>query len=175
MLATLKSPACYHRAGSCWCSSPTTLPATDSLSPDLTKVLSARDFPDQITDEVLYMRGWELFVLTQPPPRDSSYSESDILARWMTGINGLEWLSELVTQGRAQDLGGEGYPCSYSIAAGVLAEALSKGIPKNHGPEIIGDDYVMPAGWAGSGRIDLPRLQALEPTQILSIEAWDQS
>lgn len=143
--------------------------------PGLHGTLSTGHLSDQITDEGLPMLGWEFFVLIQQPPPEGAYPQHLILARWMTGTNGIDWLNELVSKDKAQSHGGCGYPNRYSVAAGVLAEALSNGVPRYNGPMVIGDDYVMPAGWTGSSEIDLPRLQALDATMILFIEVWDQS
>ena len=115
------------------------------------------------------MLGWEVFVF-----RDSSAKREDIIVRWMTSIFGLDWLDELVKDGRATDLGGDGYPNRYEISAGALLLILSKGLPANSSPLVIGDDYVLPEGWSG----DITWCQdpaTCEHSDTLFLEVWDQS
>jgi hypothetical protein len=116
------------------------------------------------------MLGWEFFVKRQ---RDSH--ESPALAAWQAGLDGLDWLEALVSKGVANDLGGDGYPLRYLVPAGTMTALLAEGVPKGGGQLVLGDDYVQPPGWIGRTRIDMTRLQAIDPSEILLVEAWDQS
>ena len=107
--------------------------------------------------------------------RKSDAPEARALATWQTGINGMDWLEELVAKGIGADLGGNGYPNTYEMPAGVMLAILANGIPKHGGPTVAGDDYVLPRGWTGNASIDLERLRSMEPSEILIVEAWDQS
>jgi hypothetical protein len=40
---------------------------------------------------------------------------------------------------------------------------------------IIGDGYVMPAGWKGNIVMHQDKIDACPPDQVLTIEVWDQS
>lgn len=122
------------------------------------------------------MLGWEFFVMRQEDARSRKPGDPDIsLARWMAGLGGDQWLHDLIAQGKATNFEGNGYPKSSLVSAGALADVLGKGLPQHKGPLVIGDDYVMPGGWRGDAVIDLDRLRALDPHEILLVEAWDQS
>lgn len=117
------------------------------------------------------MLGWEFFVTRKGEEEE----EGPALVSWMAGLSGRDWLKDLVREGMATDLGGNGYPCRYLIPVKHLRDALAKGIPSGGGPLVIGDDYAMPAGWHGAIKVDLPRLRALDADEELLVEAWDQS
>ena len=115
------------------------------------------------------MLGWEVFAF-----RSSSAKREDLIVHWMTSVFGLDWLDRLVKDGKATDLGGDGYPNRYKIPAGVLIPILSKGLPANSSPLVIGDDYVLPEGWSGcvTWRQD-PATCGASDTLFLGV--WDQS
>ena len=102
------------------------------------------------------MLGWQVIIS----------KGDDTLCSWSTGIGGLEWLDELVKEGKAQDQGGNGYPNLYSAKAKEILTVLSEGAPKYSGPTVIGDDYI---------KIDRSKLNNCSPDDQLTIEAWDQS
>jgi hypothetical protein len=124
------------------------------------------------------MLGWEFYVIRQADvdhhDREAEASRLS-LATWRAGLGGTRWLNDLVTRGVAFDRGGTGYPHRYEVRAGVLLAAISHGIPKHTGPLVIGDDYVTPPGWMDDVRIDADTLRALDPHEVLVVEAWDQS
>lgn len=101
--------------------------------------------------------------------------EDLLFATWMTGFRGLDWIEALVKQGRAVDLGGDGYPFKYSATAAVLLPLLATGIPQSGGPLVIGDDYALSAGWAGDVKLDQAKVSQCSPHETLVIVAWDQS
>ena len=124
------------------------------------------------------MLGWQVYI-NRRPTRDEFASESSLndetlLATWVTGINGLDWLRALVKSGQASDLGGTGYPHSYTAEAKVLLPLIAS-LPKKHsGPIVIGDDYVHLGGFNESIKIHQARIDACPVDEVLSIEAWDQ-
>jgi hypothetical protein len=61
------------------------------------------------------------------------------------------------------------------LTVAALLSTLRAGTPKGTGSAVIGDDYYLPAGWTGANRIELELLQAADPTELLLVEAWDQS
>ena len=66
------------------------------------------------------MLGWEVFVFRMTDDSPQSDPEELLIANWMTGPFGLQWIDKLVEEQRAVLLGGIGYPLKYSIATGVL-------------------------------------------------------
>lgn len=122
------------------------------------------------------MLGWEFFITRQGEERPWLKGREDSsFARWKAGLGGDNWIRNLVEIGIATDLGGSGYPNSYLVSASAICKILGGGLPKHDGPLVIGDDYVMPGGWRGDGFVDIDRLRALDPGEMLLVEAWDQS
>jgi hypothetical protein len=121
------------------------------------------------------MLGWDVMVFRKIPRPQPEKAEELLLARWATGVFGLKWLDDLVRSNRAVDLGGNGYPSRYSIAAGVLLPVISRGLPANSSPLVVGEDYSLPPGWNGKLEIDAEKFSACPSEEQLIIEAWDQS
>ena len=97
-----------------------------------------------------------------------------LLTKWSSGgFHGLDWIENLVSEAKAEDLGGNGYPLYYKAKAQFILEALALDVPKNKGQTIIGDDYVMPSDWRSD--IDTSKIAKCDPDQQLIIEAWDLS
>jgi hypothetical protein len=111
--------------------------------------------------------GWEVFVTRQGS--DAS------VANWKTSVFGLTWLDQLVEENRAVDLGGNGYPNRYSVAARVLLPIITGTLPANASPLVVGEDYVMPAGWSGVAELNAHNVAACHPDEQLLVEVWDQS
>ncbi len=116
------------------------------------------------------MLGWEFFVT-----RQADAKASPALASWQASLGGLAWLENLVSKGMAIDLGGNGYPCRYVVAAGTITAMLAHGLPKHDGPPVFGSDYYLPNGWTGNAQVDMARLRSIDPNELLLVEAWDQS
>ena len=114
------------------------------------------------------MLGWEVFVYRPISP-------DVFIARWMTGVFGLKWLDQLVMNNKAIDLGGNGYPNKYAVAAGVLLPMIKAGLPANDSPLVIGEDYVLPAGWSGDIVWNHQEVLACQGSDQLLLEVWDQS
>ncbi len=112
------------------------------------------------------MLGWEIFVF-------SVADKSSSIANWMTGMSGLHWIDELVREGNAIDLGGNGYPCRYSITAGAMLSIVQAGLAPDNSPSVLSDDHVLLRGWNGDAF--LAKLAGYCADEILIIEAWDQS
>ncbi|MBM3980781.1 MAG: hypothetical protein FJ304_10940 [Planctomycetes bacterium] len=122
------------------------------------------------------MLGWGINVWRQTDQRGTpAHLRRGFIAAWEAGLGGLEWLDALVAAGRAEDLGGSGYPNTYTLTAGVLAEVLSAGVPSHTGPDVIGDDYVLPGGWTGPLHLERATFAECSPDEVLVLEAWDLS
>ncbi|MDD5070431.1 MAG: hypothetical protein PHV17_06845 [Candidatus Omnitrophica bacterium] len=120
------------------------------------------------------MLGWSVAVFKKGD-EGSSWSENLYLARWGTGLLGLNWLDELVKENKAVDLGGDGYPYSYSVTAGILLPILKSGLPKHNTPPVIGDDYTLPEGWSSGVVLYEDKFLDCTVDQVLIVEAWDLS
>jgi len=122
------------------------------------------------------MLGWEIFIhRNQPGETPGSPTREVFLGSWMVGLNGLDWLTKLVSEGRAADLGGNGYPERFSISARELRAALANGPPRPKGPDVTGDDYFLPGDWVGRLKMNFEKFAECPDDEQLSVEAWDQS
>lgn len=123
------------------------------------------------------MIGW-WFVVAQETPEARAKTvdrKAAVLATWETSVSGTDWLNKLTKEGRATQLTFDGYPNRYTAAASEVLPLIAGGPPAHSGPEIIGDDYVMPGNWTGKVTLHHDKIAACLPDQILTIEAWDQS
>ena len=113
------------------------------------------------------MLGWQISVNQEPDA---------LIASWCVGIGGLDWLDELVKQGLAQDLGGNGYPCKYSAKAEVILPKIILSPPINENAKpTLGDDYIIDTKDSWDVKIKKELVMCCKPTEILIIEAWDLS
>ena len=124
------------------------------------------------------MLGYEIFVyrmdLIEMPEKPAS-KDPALLAHWTVGLGGLDWLRELVRQGKAEFEGNSGYPERFIVAAKYILPVLKAGVPRARSPLVIGDDYVMPPNWIGDAVLHEDRIAACPAEQLLRIDAWDQS
>jgi hypothetical protein len=117
------------------------------------------------------MLGWEVIVQKESDINQAGQS----LMSWTTGLGGLSWLDELVKQGLAQDLGGNGYPNKYSGQASIVLPKIVPVLPNYEGKFVIGDDYVLEGGENWAIKINQPKIDTCKPEELLIIEAWDGS
>ena len=62
----------------------------------------------------------------------STKNEEKALVTWTSGgFGGLDWINNLVSKAKAEDLGGNGYPFYYKVQAQFLLEALLRDTSKN--------------------------------------------
>lgn len=124
------------------------------------------------------MIGWFIVVATKAREERSSDSEGEacVLASWEASVEGLDWLDVLAAKGDAVKLRSGGYPNLYRASAGPVLDLLRNGPPPaTRGMPVIGDDYVMPAGWLGEVKLHADRMKLCSRDQQLVIEAWDLS
>jgi hypothetical protein len=101
-------------------------------------------------------------------------NDNETLATWTAGgFGGLDWIDNLVSEAKAEDLGGNGYPLYYKAKAQFILEALTLDVPKNKEQTIMDDENVMSSDWRS--KIDTSAIAKLKPNQQLIIEAWDLS
>ena len=124
------------------------------------------------------MIGFEIFVYRADLVTDPNATwpeEKALLIRWLVGgLGGLRWIDDLVKEGKAVDLGGNGYPLRYTALAKDFLPRIASGIPKPGGGPIIGEDYYLPANWIGKPAIT-KEFACCPAEQLLLINAWDQS
>jgi hypothetical protein len=124
----------------------------------------------------VFMIGYSISVYEFVEGMDitSISNDNEALATWTSGgFGGLDWIDNLVSESKAEHLGGNGYPDYYKVKAQVVLQALSSETPKNKGQTIIDDENVMSADWRS--KIDTSEIAKVKPNQQLLIEAWDLS
>ena len=108
--------------------------------------------------------GWDISVYRQRDgdvsPAKAHVPAGPLLAEWHTG--GLDWLDELVKTGKAIDLGGDGYPVTYT----VIAECVI--------PHIVKEDEFSHKLF-GKPATDRVALAQCHLNEWLVVEAWDSS
>ena len=101
-------------------------------------------------------------------------NDNEALATWTSaGFDGLDWIDNLVSEAKAEDLGGNGYPLYYKAQAQVILRTFALGTPKNERQTIMDDENVMTSDWRS--KIDTSAIAKLKPNQQVIIEAWDLS
>ena len=114
------------------------------------------------------MLGWEIFVERE---RDGV-----TLAAWTVGIDGLNWIHHLESQGLAVAVQQNGYPSKYIVKAQDVLPLLRLGaVPPHDSPEVLGDDYVLPPKFSAKYLLNESELDNCRPEDKIVIDAWDQS
>ncbi len=99
----------------------------------------------------------------------------DALAIWQTGLGGVEWLDDLVKQGSAIDLGGNGYPTWYTAKAKHLLPFISANPPLARNTWVYEPNDVLLPAWHGKTKIDSSAIALCRDDEWLVVEAWDES
>jgi hypothetical protein len=124
------------------------------------------------------MIGWWILVIAQTPEEraagDDGVKES-VLAKWEASLAGIDWIDALVKTGKAAQVLAGGYPSRYRAVAADVLPQIANGPPAHSGPTVFGDDYVMPGDWSGNVTMHRDRIERCPPSQMLTIEVWDQS
>ena len=127
------------------------------------------------------MLGWQIYINRSPSREgkeaiEDSLTNETLLATWLTGLNGCDWIKQLVKEGKAKDLGSYGgYPHSYSAKAEHIIPLILSLKPKTKGATVIGDDYFYIGGFNSEIKLFDDRIKVCPLDEELSIEAWDQS
>ncbi|MSR09954.1 MAG: hypothetical protein EXR82_10650 [Gammaproteobacteria bacterium] len=122
------------------------------------------------------MLGWQIFVCRQVDggsvPATPESETHRALLYWDEGLFGLGWLKALAKSGAAIDLGGNGYPWSFTAQASVIRAHWPGPGPGSEGPWDIGPETCRETGEPvapGALLADCPA------DEWLKIDAWDQS
>lgn len=122
------------------------------------------------------MLGWLIVISSDDGDEPAKLDGVRTLASWRCSMGGLDWIERLIEQGLATFESGNWHPTRYrSTAAVVLPLIGDERPPKHRGFEVVGDNYVVPAGWTGDFIRQAERIAACLPNDPVVIEAWDQS
>lgn len=114
------------------------------------------------------MLGWQFFVMHR--------EGETAFASWFSGLGGAQWIRNLAAEGKATVTAEGGYPTRFQTPAKNLMGFLKAGRPPaGHRKFVIGDDYIDSGSESWGIKIDEKEIDALNPEDILTIEAWDQS
>jgi hypothetical protein len=121
--------------------------------------------------------GWFIIVRRAGSPEGLRATvDTNVLATWETSLGGLDWLEDLERKGQATCMSRNGYPTRFTVVADAVLPMLRLGRPPRHsGIEVIGDDYITPAGWSGELKFHVERIGECPSDDPLTIDAWDQS
>ncbi len=125
------------------------------------------------------MLGWGIAVYHLADgganPATSKSQLGTRIAVWQTWIYGLDWINKLVSEGKAINLGGNGYPVLYTAKAEHLIPPILSGPPL--AKEIWGFDHgdILLEGWEGKTVINQEEVEKCRPDEWLMFEAFDES
>ncbi|MEW6129599.1 MAG: hypothetical protein AB1757_21340 [Acidobacteriota bacterium] len=126
------------------------------------------------------MLGWLVMVYrlagddaAMPATRASKSGER--LAVWQTGMNGLDWVYDLVTEGQAINLGGDGYPCLFTAKAEYILPHISDEPPDARRFWVVQAGDIITENWLGQTVLNHEAINACPSSEWLLIEAWDES
>jgi hypothetical protein len=123
------------------------------------------------------MLGWNISVyrLEQGAVRATTKTPTGVrLAVWQTGLDGLDWIDELVKEGKAMNLGGNGYPCRFTGTAEHLIPHFVNGISEAHSPFSFEGSGMLMEGWEAKTTINQKAIAACRPDEWLLLLAWDK-
>jgi len=125
------------------------------------------------------MLGWNISVYKQDNDGSSqatTKSSTGIrLAVWQTGLEGLNWIEELVKTGKVISLGGGGYPSRYTATAENLIPQIIDKPPMANKAWVRNENDIIIEGWEGKTVINRKDATDCRPNEWLLIEAWDES
>jgi hypothetical protein len=125
------------------------------------------------------MLGWHISIYRQTDegasPASAKSPGGTRIAVWQASLDALEWLNELVKAGRAIDLGGNGYPCRYTVTAEYLIPCIVDKPPGARNTWVCGASDVLTEKWEGRTVVDRAAVAACRPDEWLLVEAWDES
>src|SRR5687768_16772212 len=125
------------------------------------------------------MLGWNISVYRLMEkgevPATAKSPEGMRLAVWQTGPRGLDWIDELVKEGKAINLGGDGYPYRYTATAEHLIPHFVNSIPEAHSTWSYEVSDILMNEWEGKTAIDQTAIAACRPDEWLLVLAWDES
>jgi hypothetical protein len=125
------------------------------------------------------MLGWHISVYRQTDgggaPATEESAEGSRLAVWQTGVEGLDWLRELVTEGKVVDLGGNGYPSRFTAAAEVLVPRIVDTPPGARDQWLLDAGDIVTDKWAGKTVVDGAVTAQCGAGEWLIVKAWDES
>lgn len=126
------------------------------------------------------MLGWHISVYRQQDgggsPAGADARTGTRVAVWQSGLDGLGWIGELVSDGHVIELGGNGFPIRFTGRCEHVLPTIEKGPAGARQVWVAGkDDVIDLEKWPGRTTIDQDAVDDCKPEEWLLIEAWDES
>ena len=125
------------------------------------------------------MLGWHISIYQQADketsPATSMSPKGKRLAVWQTGLGGLDWIDELVKEGKAIDLGGNGYPSRYTAMTAHLIPNIVNGPPLAKKTWSSDEGDILTEKWEGKTVIDQTEVANCLLDEWLLVEVFDES
>jgi hypothetical protein len=102
-------------------------------------------------------------------------AEGSLVAVWQTGVEGLDWLRKLVTEGKVVDLGGNGYPSRFTATAEYLIPRIVDGPPGARDQWLLGAGDIVTDKWVGKTVVDGAVAAQCAADEWLIVKVWDES
>lgn len=113
------------------------------------------------------MIGWMISILRETNPHQQHVAEDrgtgDCLAFWEADLEGLDWIKGLVEEGRAQFLGGNGYPFLYSARIADIYRF-----------EVFSESPPFLKSWA-TAKVDFEMLEQCSAHEWVTVRVFDLS
>jgi hypothetical protein len=125
------------------------------------------------------MLGWHIAVFRQADggaaPATIESAKSTRIAEWQTGLNGVEWLHDLIGDGEAIQLLGGGYPDLLTTTAAHLLPRILEGPPEAKSPWASSPPDLITDNWEGRTLLNHAALEDCRPDEWLLVEIFDES
>ncbi|MBW2185056.1 MAG: hypothetical protein JRG71_01255 [Deltaproteobacteria bacterium] len=121
------------------------------------------------------MLGYQISIYIQNPGQTSyelMLPNESLLATWVSNDCSLDWLKKLETSGKAEFVGGIGYPDIYFAKADDILPLILPKSPTDL-PPVLADRP--PGVMYFDEKFNLDKIAACPSDQMLQIEAMDQS
>jgi hypothetical protein len=92
-----------------------------------------------------------------------------------TGVEGLDWLRELVMEGKVVDLGGNGYPSWFTATAEYLIPRIVDTPPGARVEWLLDAGDIVTDKWAGKTVVDGAVAAQCAVNEWLIVKVWDES
>jgi len=125
------------------------------------------------------MLGWHITICKLKDggksPATPGAEEGKKLAVWQTDLGGLEWIDDLVKEGKAINLDGDGYPYWYTAQVKHLIAKIFPHPFGAHDPWVCGPYDIITDQWEGKTTVDSATIKDCNPDEWLKVEVWDES
>ena len=125
------------------------------------------------------MLGWHITVYRQEEdgeaPATFEAATGATLAVWQTGVSGLNWIDELVEEGLAICLGGNGYPTEYTAKLEHVKASILNGPPDANQAWRHDEGDILTEKWLGKTTVYHRAFSECSPDGWVVIQAWDES